>query len=205
MAMRLIILALQFLFSSSPAGVLPRPSLDEILQRKADYCRKLEEATLNYVCLEEITEKINRSKDIKLNQGASLDIVTDGVWTRSGAAIPASRVKRTFLYDFQFVRRGSGVKETRTLLEENGKKKREENASLKTSNFVYRNALLGPVAIFGKRWRELYDYRLTGEAKFGDRPCVIVDVSPKAPHPDIRFLFGRAYVDESTLDILKIE
>jgi len=205
MNMSLAALLLPLLLASSQAGDLPRPSLDEILKREADYCQKLGQAALNFVCLEDIIEKVNLSKDIKLNQAASLDLTTDGVWTRSEAGIPASRVKRTFIYDFQFVREGNHIRETRTLLQENGKKKKEGNASLKTMNFVYRNALLGPVAIFGSRWRDIYDYKISGDARVGDRRCLIIDVTPKTPQAIIGFLFGRAFIDKATLEIMKIE
>jgi hypothetical protein len=203
--MNLPAIALALLSFGPQAGDRPLPSLDDILEREAEYCLRLEQAALNFVCLENITEKINRSKDIKLNQSASVDLTTDGTWARSEAGIPSSKVKRTFLYDFQYVREGKGIKETRTLLRENGQVKKEENAILKTSNFVYRNALLGPVAIFGRQWHDVYDYKAAGERRLGDRLCIVIDVSPKSPEANFGFLFGRAFIEKTTLEILKIE
>lgn len=72
-------------------------------------------------------------------------------------------------------------------------------------NFVYRNALLGPVAIFGRPWRDHCVYEAVREAKIGGRACVVIDVRPKAHEPKIGFLFGRAFIDKATLEILRIE
>ena len=203
--MNLPAMALALLSFAAQAGDHPLPSLDEILEREADYCLRLEQAALNFVCLENITEKVNRSKDIKLAQSGSFDLMTDGTWARSEAGIPSSKVKRTFLYDFQYVREGKRIKETRTLLREGGKKKTEANATLETSNFIYRNALLGPVAIFGRQWHGVYDYKAAGEKRLSDRLCVVIDVSPKAPDSNFGFLFGRAFIDKTTLEILRVE
>jgi len=203
--MNLPAIALALLSFGPQAGDRPLPSLDEILEREAEYCLRLEQAALNFVCLENITEKVNRSKDIKLGQSASFDMMTDGVWARSEAGVPPSKVKKTLRYDFQFVREAKRIIETRTLIQEDGQEKREENAILKTSNFVYRNALLGPVAIFGRQWHDVYDYQAAGEIRLGDRQCVIIDVHPKAPEANSGFLFGRAFIDKTTLEILKIE
>ena len=124
---------------------------------------------------------------------------------RSKAAIPPSKVKRNFLYDYQFLRKGGLIREARTLLQEDGKQKHEENAKLKTMSFVFQNALLGPVAVFGGQWRKAYEYKISGEGKIRERPVVIIDVTPKVSSPVTRYLFGRAFIDKETLGILKIE
>jgi hypothetical protein len=200
-----VALLLSFLLFSAQARVGTHPSLEDICNREADYCRKLELAALDFVCLEDITEKVDQSKDIKFDTRSSFDGATDGYWVRPESVVPPIKIKRTLLYDFQFIRKGGRIKETRTLIAENGKKKKEENAKLKTLNFIYQNALLAPVAIFGSNWRDVDEYRISGEARVEDRLCLIIEVNPKLTRPDIRFLFGRAFVDKDTLEILKIE
>ncbi len=169
------------------------PTLDDILEREATYCRRLEMAALDFVCLEDITEKIDQSKDIKLIK-----------WLTPRDRPPTS-VKRTFLYDFQFIRKDGRIKETRILLKANGKETNMKDAKLYTANFVYKNAVLAPVGIFGVRWREAFDYKISGEAAVAGRPCLIVEALPRGLHPEIDFLSGRAFIDKATLDILKIE
>jgi len=52
--------------------------VESILKASVDYCHKLENAALYFVCMEEITEKINFSKDIACD---SLTIPRE-VWIR---------------------------------------------------------------------------------------------------------------------------
>lgn len=188
-----------------PARDVPETSLEEIIGHEADYCRKLEAAAMDFVCLEDIEEIVNQSKDIKLDQPGSFDLMKDGVWMRSKAALPPGKLKRALLYDYQFVRESGRIRETRTLIQENREKRHEKNAKLKTMSFVFQNALLGPVAIFGGQWRDAYDYRISGDARVGERPAVIIDVRPKASAPVTRYLYGRAFVDKENFNILKIE
>ena len=188
-----VMAVLPVLLLSTQIGTSPRPNLDEILEREAEYCRRLELAALDFVCLEDITEKIDQSKDINL------------VKWRSPRDHPPTSVKRTFLYDFQFIRKGGSIKETRTLLKQNGRDMEVKDAELETGNFVYKNAVLAPVGIFGDRWREAFNYKISGEATVGGRLCLIISAVPKGPQPEINFLSGRAFIDKATLDILKIE
>ncbi len=178
---------------STQIGDSPRPTLDEILQREAEYCQRLELAALDFVCLEDITEKIDQSKDINLVK-----------WS-SPQDRPPTSVKRTFLYDFQFIRKGGSIKETRTLLKQNGRDMEVKDAKLETGNFVYKNAVLAPIGIFGDKWRESFAYKITGDATVGGRPCLIISAVPKGSQPEIDFLSGNAFIDKATLDILKIE
>ncbi len=188
-----VMAVLPLLLLSTQIGNSPRPSLDEILQREAEYCQRLELAALDFVCIEDITEKIDQSKDINLVK-----------WSSPRDRPPVS-VKRTFLYDFQFIRKGGSIKETRTLLKRNGRDMEVKDAELETGNFVYQNAVLAPIGIFGDKWREAFTYKITGDATVGGQPCLIISAVPKGTQPEIDFLSGRAFIDKATLDILKIE
>jgi len=103
------------------------------------------------------------------------------------------------------VRKERAIRETRTLLEENRKKKNEPDAELKTSNFVFGTPLLGPAGLFGERFQRDYDYKITGQDKIDRRPVIVIDAQPRADAPDAKNLYGKAWVDAATADILKIE
>jgi len=90
-------------------------------------------------------------------------------------------------------------------LKQTGRDMEVKDAELETGNFVYKNAVLAPVGIFGDRWREAFNYKISGEATVGGRLCLIISAVPKGPQPEINFLSGRAFIDKATLDILKIE
>jgi hypothetical protein len=182
----------------------PLKDLPDILKAAAEYCRKLENAALDFVCLEEITEKINRSREIRADAPGVRYSTRAGETSRKPAPVLTSFVTNTYVYDFQFIRKDGRLKETRTLIEENRKKKAEKDAKLKTINFVYQNALLGPIGVLGERWQPYYDYKIAGEESVDGRTVLIIDVVPKAPNPGIRFLYGKIRIDKQTKDILEI-
>jgi hypothetical protein len=93
----------------------------------------------------------------------------------------------------------------RTQLEENGKKKVVPNAELKTSVVVFGKALLGPVGLFGERFQPDYDFALAGEEKIGKIRVLVVDAKPKPGAPPSHNLYGKAWIDPVTGNILKIE
>ncbi len=180
------------------AGV-EKIGVDEILEAAGVYCEKLENAVLYFVCREEITEKIDFSKDIALIYQARRP---GGGWIRT--KVPRRRIENTYVYDFQFIRKNNQIKETRTLLEENGKRKSERDASLKTQRFIFKNVVLGPVGILGKRWQPYHDYKIIGEDEVNGLPAIILNAVPKPGH-NMDFLFGKVWIDKKNYDILKVE
>jgi len=207
------VLAILLLLVSFPAYPL-KPDKDQslreadlpaLLVRLSDYCRKLEAAALDFICREEVAEKIDPFLDAR----AQSPLAGSWSWMSGGSLLQISRrpliIKTNYVYDYQCVRINREIRETRTLLEENKKKKNEPNATLKTSNFVYGRPLLGPVGLFGERFQPDYDYKIVGQDKIDRRPVIVIDAKPKADSPDAKNLYGKAWIDPATADILKIE
>ncbi len=182
----------------------PAVDLSSLLGRAAEYCRKLESAALDFVCREEVTERINLALD---GPAAYKAIKSWTVLDRERMLAPREppKVKMSCIYDYQCVRSGDKIREKRTLLEENGKKKNEPNATLKTTVGTYRNALLGPVGLFSPRILNEYDYSIAGTDKFDRKPVVIVEAVPRIEALEAMNLYGKAWIDPATGDILKIE
>ena len=194
-------------------GPLPSvaPTLDALLAKAAEYCRKLESSAFDFVCNEEIRETIDpkldaSQKGLRMDPG-STNYLGPGAWNYIGPTLVLSTVKKikhSFVYDYQCVRAGRTIRELRTELEENGKRKVVPNAELQTSVVVFGTALLAPVGLFGQRFQPGYDYAIAGRDRIGETPVVIVDAQPKSGAPDSRNLYGQAWVDPATGDILKI-
>jgi hypothetical protein len=199
--------------SSKPA--LPSsPQLDTLLAKAAEYCRKLESSAFDFVCREEIREVLDPDLDLAsrrpLNAPSSGVIGTSlgdtGLYSGPSVRVSwAKKIKRSFVYDYQCIRAGRSIREMRTLLEENGKKKVVPNAELQTSTVVWGTALLGPVGLFGERFQPGYDFTISGRERIGATDVVVVDAKPKPGAPTTRNLYGKAWVDPATGDILKIE
>jgi hypothetical protein len=190
--------------SQQKTGIPPAVDLEAMLKKAADYCQKLENSALYFVCREEIQETIDPTLDINPNRISGFD----WIWTSGGRIMVAGqprRIKKSYVHDYQCIRSGGVIRETRTLLKEDGKSKHEPNATLKTSVVVFGTVLMGPVGLFGERFQPDYDYSITGQDKVGKQPVVIVDARPKSGAPETGNLYGKAWVDPATADILKIE
>lgn len=202
-----------FLAASTLSSQVPRDEqaassldLDFILKKLADYCLRLENAAFDFVCLEAIKETIDPALDMKrpresLKDWAYWDLAR---WHFYDSPV-LKKIKNTYVYDYQCTRVNRKLREMRTLLQENGRKKHEPDAQLKTAVVVYGNALLWPVGLFGERFQSHYDYKIAGDETADGRPVLAIDATPRAGVPETRALYGKAWIDKETLDILKIE
>ncbi len=197
----------------SPSPLPPvSSSLDDILAKAAEYCRKLESSAFDFVCREEIRETIDpkldaAQKGLQLGPG-STNYTGPGASNYIGPTLVIStvrKIKRSFVYDYQCIRAGRAIREIRNQLEENGKRKMVPNAELQTSIVVFGTALLAPVGLFGQRFQPGYDFTIAGRDRIDETAVVIVDAEPKPGAPASRNLYGRSWIDPATGNILKIE
>ena len=187
-------------------------TLDALLAKAAEYCRRLESSAFDFVCREEIRETIDPKLDVT-QKGARPDLgltnyLGPGASNYLGPTLVIStvrKIKRSFVYDYQCIRAGRAIREVRNELEENGKRKMVPNAMLQTSIVVFGTALLAPVGLFGERFQAGYDYAIAGRDRIGETPVVIVEARPKPGAPSSRNLYGRSWIDPATGNILKIE
>jgi hypothetical protein len=214
------------LFSSAPgaappqrrkpaAKVEPVPDLpfEALLDRATEYCRRLENSAFDFVCREEIKESIDPAFDVNISRKPELDLSKLPPATATPYSGPTvvirtyniKKIKHSYVYDYQCVRAGRTIREVRTLLKEDGKKKVVPNADLATSIVVFSNALMAPVNLFSERFRPSYDFSVVGEDKIGKVRVLVVDAKPRPGAPPTRNLYGKAWLDPKTGDILRIE
>jgi len=151
-----------------------RPDMTGILQNCAEYCRKLANSALYFVCQEKIKEDIYEFRS------------------------------NSYVYDYQLVKKGETIEETRTLLEENGRKKDLKNAPLKTQRFFSRKAVFGPVGFFGREWHDVYEYEFIKQDRVDGRETYVIKAKPKAPiegKPN----YGTLWVDKTDSSVIKME
>ena len=197
--------------SRSPAPPASLP-LDALLAKAAEYCRKLESSAFDLACREEIRETIDPKLDtsqkvVRPGPGSTNDF-GPGAPSYLGPTLVIStvrKVKRSFVYDDRFVRAGETIREARTQLEENGRRKIVPDATLRTSMVAFGTGFLGPVGFFGAHVQPGYDFAVAGRDRIGDISVIIIDAKPKPGAPDARNLRGKAWVDPATGEILRIE
>ena len=143
--------------------------LAEILEKSAVYCDRLKNSALHFVCREKIEEVFSRG-------------MADAV-TRPGVSLMGrsrwGSQKNNFVYDYQLIKRGDEISENRTLLEENGKKKEEKQASLKTKKFFSHKPIFGPVGLLAWEWHATYDYEFVKEDMLDGVKAAVIEVRPK--------------------------
>jgi hypothetical protein len=185
--------------STMSRGPAEEVRLAAILNKSIKYCRKLEKAALDFVCLEEISEKIDYSRDRE--DEISFPLPT-GI--RTDIKIAKRKQENTYLYDFQFTRKGELKKENRTLLEKNGKTAREQDAPLETSVFQVRNVLFGPLGLLNENMQGYHDYQFVGEEEVQGEKIAVIDATPKKTLTGAHG-FGRVWIKEGDGSVLKIE
>jgi hypothetical protein len=176
---RILLLAMAFCFSPvhlpAPQESSDQARLAAILEKSAYYCWRLDRAALDFVCLEEVTEMVDRHR----------------------------RRYETFLYDYQFVRKGEEIKEQRDLVAIDGKKTHRPSPPIQPVSFQYKNVLFGPIGLLSEFWQAYHEYRIVGEEKLFDEKAVIVEATPgprkHEPHP-----YGRIWIKEADGSVLKI-
>jgi hypothetical protein len=173
--------------------------LEALLAKTAEYCAKLESSVLNFVCREEIRETIDPS--LEIDDSRYSDLV---LWPRVSPP-RAVKIENTYIYDYQCIRSGRAIQEVRILLRENGRMKHERNAVLKTSVVVFETALMWPVGVYSERFQPDYDFTAVRRDKVGRRPVVVIDARPKPGAPEARNLYGQAWIDLATAEILRVE
>ena len=163
-------------------------NLTETLDNCAAYCEKLANASLFFVCTERIKE-------------ARYEYVFPR-YTRNPFARKVE--ENNYTYDYQLMTKGNRIEEKRILLEENGKKKNEENAQLKTRMFYSKRSVFGPVGLLARVNHDKYDYEVVDEESVHGRGAVVLEATPKSEMRDMPN-YGKIWVDKEDYSILKIE
>jgi hypothetical protein len=188
-------------FSAGP-GSQTSPAdarLARILERTTEYCQKLERAALDFTCIEKIEERTY----------STIEEAPDGmVPNPSGVAYTYKPVNtpyyaNTYVYDYQFVRKGSRKAENRVLIEENGRKKKNRDAVLTTTTVRVENALFGPIGLLGAAAQDLHEYRIVGEETEKGKKVLVLEATLKATLDRVHCT-GRIWVGEDDASILRI-
>ncbi len=173
--------------------------LKKILEKCAEYCEKISNSVLFFVCTETIKEEIYRSAPRviqSLNPPGKIRMRVRG----SGPKMEIN----TYVYDYQLVRKENRTKENRTLLEKNGRKMNKKNAPLQTKIFEHKNVIMGPIGLLSEYWQQFHEYKIVKEAKFKGEKVIILEAVPKYGFK-LNQLSGKIWVKKSDFTILKTE
>jgi hypothetical protein len=175
---------------SQSAEEIEKTKIDEILEKSAEYCEKLENSSLDFTCVEEIKERIYYQQQ----------------FTMSHFRPTSFFYQNSYVYDYQLIRKENKITERRVLIEENGKKKNEKDAELKTVFFDHKYVILGPVGLLSKNSQQDHDYKIIGEEMLKKEKVIVIEAIPKSNPVEISaHLFGKIWIKKDDFSILKIE
>jgi len=159
----------------------------------------LSNTVLDFICYEKITEEINNSGERGVQEFAELadpTMVSDTVDQKNSIS--------TYIYDYQMVRKDNKISDRRILLRENGKKRNEVDAQLKTKRYKHHNIIFGPIALLAELWQSQYSYKIIQRKRFkGDR-VVIIEAIPN-DKMTTNNPYGKVWIREDDFSIAKIE
>jgi len=186
------------------------PPLASVLSAAREYCAKLERAAIDFVCMEEVEESLDLRLDerLSLEQAArakAQDPMAHTSSPRDRVVIPRNpKLKNTYLYDYQFVRRDKKVEEKRVLLKKNGRKVRPQTDAPRLSAFNYSDILLMPVRLLDEKSQDFYSYRLQGRDQVSGMDAWVLEVVPRVTGFS-RYLGGRIWLKCDDASVLRIE
>jgi len=163
--------------------------LETILKKCAEYCEKLSNSVLDFVCIENINEQFFYNYR-KGHYFISQLIETDA--------------KNTYIYDYQLIRKNKKIREQRMLLEVNGKEIKHKKAPLITQRFSHERVIFGPTGLLSQYWQQYFNYRITGEEIWDGINVIIIEATPSDPDK-VEHLYGKIWVNKNNYSILKID
>jgi hypothetical protein len=166
-------------FSASPVPQAETKLLQRILDLAADYCRRLNNASLYYVCREDVEESHVAAVEVSSPHGTP--------------TLESTSRNRHWVYDYQLARTSLGLSEVRTLIEEDGQKKNEPGARLETGDFDFKTVIFGPNGMFGAESRGSFNFALTGERMLDGEDVLLVKATPNRGG-NVRVLYGTAWL-----------
>lgn len=183
-----------YLAAAADARQMPPPSdLRYLLERAAEYCDRLSQTVMDFVCRERVEEWLFPRA------------VLFSSFSRPRALSVGRRETHDFIYDYQLIRDRTGsIRETRTLLKRDKKSLRVPGAGLETRLFWHARIVMGPLGLLSREHQRDHDYRILREERVGKERALVVEAVPK---PGVRsdHLVGTIWLRVDDARVLKIE
>ena len=169
-------------------------TLERILEKTGEYCERVKNIALFYVCTEKVADVRYSYRQSSLSW-FSLFSVKPRIQKTS---------KKTYVYDYQLVKKGNEVREKRDLLEEDGQEKHQKNVEFRPVKYFGQYLVYGPVGFLSRYWQRRFDYKIIGEEVLDGKKTIVLESSPKVEREG-NCNYGRIWVDSRDFSVLKIE
>ncbi len=180
--------------------------LQMVLDKCTEYCFKLSEAALFYVCYERIRERSKRIEEI-IGRGLSgnQDLRYDQLVAVSLKYLTLGKADRhNYVYDYQLIKKEGNIQEKRILIEKDGKNINLEGVPWETKPSYSLKPLLVPVQLLGHKNRSLYLFKLAKDERIKGKLAYVIEASLR-PGQTGNIKWGRIWIDKSDFRIVKAE
>lgn len=174
------------------------PVLAAILRNSAEYCRKLAQSALYFICEERVDEALYQFGSVEYA------IVSAEGATTYAPSYERRAKRNSYVCDYQLMKKGEAIEEKRILLEENGKKTGPRSAPSTNRGFYSQRAVFGPVGFLDREWHNAYHYELLKRERALGREAYVVRAVPKV-RIEGKPNYGNIWVDANDYSVLKIE
>ena len=176
------------------------PKLELILEKTGEYCEEVKNLALHYVCKENIVDihYFYRTKEVIERVPKSSFITSTIRFELKGSK------KKSYVYDYQLIRKSGEMIEKRDLLEEEGKTKKEKSSGLKNVKYFSKNILFGPVGFLSKYWQSHFEYKIIGSDIKNGKEALIIRAYPKQKREE-NYNVAQIWIDMKEYSILKIQ
>ncbi len=180
--------------------------LQEILDRCSDYCQKLSNYALHYVCLEKIDQKLKIVEETKWwAAGGNPDLHSSESIVRSHPVLSLKTSdKSSSVYDYQMVRKQGQVTEKRILLGRTGESITEKNEHKNISPSYQIQPVLMPLSLLGYEQRLKFSYSLTGEDNLRGKRTFIIEAIPRYTQSG-NIHRAQIWVDKENYSIMQVQ
>jgi len=174
--------------------------LRQVMQKTGDYCERLKAVALDFICHENMQEKVyfyNKKSSYRRSEVAGEMIYSTQLQLR--------RIQdKTYVYDYQMIRKAEERYEKRDLLQQNGKKKEKKDAQLQLQRYFAQYLVYGPVGFLSHYWQQHFDYAIVGGETLDGLATLVLTATPREEREE-NYSFGKIWVDASDFSVLKIE
>ena len=185
----------------------PYPAeLARILELGGDYCERLENAVLDFTCIETIKETHyylhpDLFARVTLRNQATGNLYLSGINIYND---PSRTERNTYKCDYMLVRTESKPEEQRLVLTEKGSSTNAPGTFLKEDKYIAIAPLFASIRLLGKDRQNLFNYRLLGKKKINGIQTSVIEALPKSGNAD-GVEFGKLWVDPQDGHILRSE
>ena len=196
--------------SSKPSS---HEELRMVLDQSAEYCQKLTDSAIDYICEETIRDIFYNFHDKESLEKSGIVIMTvskidNTIRTIEQSFIPIRNRKRTeknkYVCDYLLVKKGERIEDRRIILEENGREVSGRKKLLEEKRFSALMPLLMPARLLGRDRQPLFSYRILKEKKFKGKKAYVIEALPKSGGAG-GIEYGKIWVEKKSFQILKIE